>query len=61
MTVTIDVPADIVSKQNPSVSMEQEKQDFPDTPVNIAAVLSRLTTATMLINSEQKKKLSIWR
>ncbi|KHN56818.1 hypothetical protein OI70_11525 [Dickeya fangzhongdai] len=36
------LPADIVNKQNPFVSMARETQDFPDITVNIVAVFSRL-------------------
>ncbi|ADM97983.1 hypothetical protein Dda3937_00053 [Dickeya dadantii 3937] len=36
------LPADIVKKQNPVISMEREKQDFPDITVNIVAVFYRL-------------------
>ncbi|MCL6408021.1 hypothetical protein EXT70_20515 [Dickeya dadantii] len=36
------LPADIVNKQNLFISMEWEKQDFPDITVNIVAVFYRL-------------------
>lgn len=45
--------ADIASKQNTSVKMEQERQDLSDTTAKIVAVLSRLTTATTPINPEK--------
>ncbi|MZG50117.1 hypothetical protein F6X66_09375 [Dickeya solani] len=36
------LPADIVNKQNPFVSMARKTQDFSDITVNIVAVFSRL-------------------